>query len=365
MDGWPRTILYELVDFVTGGTPRTGRMAYWGGDIPWVTATDLTSGKKSLSATARSLTQEGLWSMYGRTVPPGTVIISSRGTVGLLAVAAKDMAINQSCYGLIAKPNKLDQNFLYYLMKMVVNDLSLISHGSIFESISKKTFKEVTAPVPPLDVQKRIAALLSGFDEKIEILSDQNITLEALAALVYYERINPLPGVRIKLDELARISSGRHIDRSLIKPEGTYPVYGPAGLMGRADKYFLETDLIFTGRVGTLGRVWMLKAPKRAWLTENTLYLKNAKYLHLTYFFLKNSSLPHYNSGSSQPLLRRSDLAEMEIRVPCEKEAAAFEIYAGHLFDKIQANEDQLESLIKLRDYLMVKLISGKLWLDP
>jgi type I restriction enzyme S subunit len=301
----------------------------------------------------------------GKTVPPGSVIISARGTVGLLGVATTHMALNQSCYGLIAKPGKLDNDFLYYLLKMLANEFSFISHGSIFDSITKDTFKEISAPIPPLDIQRRLAKFLSNFDEKIELLDNQNQTLESLAELEFAWRLTRHPGEMAKLEDLAKIAAGRNLPRSRFKPDGLHPVYGASGLVGRSDDYLYETDLLLTGRVGTLGQVWMIRAPERIWTTENTLVLTSVKHPHFVYFFLKHSKLGRYNSGSTQSLLRRCDLAKLEVKVPKQDVMIKFEQYAKSLFEKIHANNAQLTAAEKLRDGLLNGLLTGRLDLDP
>ena len=365
MEGWPRISLCELVDIVTGGTPVTSRKAYWGGRIPWVTATDLTSGQKFLRDTLRTITDEGLLSVKGRTVPAGGIVISARGTVGLLGMAAAPMALNQSCYGLIAKPGLMDKDFLYYLLKMLVGEFSLISHGSIFDSITKDTFKEIAAPIPRLRTQEIIGKILSSLDDKLDLLSMQNRTLEELAELEYSALLARCPGSVARLDNLAHIAAGRHLPRENFKPGGLYPVYGAAGPVGRADNFLHQDDLLVTGRVGTLGNVTMIKAPERVWPTENTLVFSEVKHLHFLYFFLKNANLARYNSGSTQSLLRRCDLAEIEVKLPPASPLSAYERLAGPLFSKIHTNKAQIEALASLRDCLLPKLVAGKIVIIP
>jgi type I restriction enzyme S subunit len=365
MDPWPSKSLYDLVEIVGGATPRTARKSYWGGEVPWVTVVDLASTVKFVRTTARSLTPEGLASVRGRKVPPGTVIISARGTVGLLGVAAVETALNQSCYGLLAKTGELDQEYLYYLLKMLVGKLSLISHGTIFDAISRDTFKELAAPIPPLSIQRPIAGLLGRLDDKMELAISQNATLEALAELEFLDLDRRASSRRVKLGELAAIRTGRPIDRARLKPGGAYRVLGSAGLIGRSDDYLFDSDLLATGRVGTLGRIFLARAPERLWLTDNTLVLTEVRHLHLVYFILKSAKLARLNIGSSHPLLRRSDLAALDARLPPPEAIESFERYAGSLFAKILANDRQLESLAALRDDLGPRLMTGRLRLAP
>lgn len=364
MEGWPSKKLYDLIDIMSGFTPRTSREAYWDGDIPWLTMNDLIPGLKNVSQTARSVTMDGVRAAYGKLLPAGGVILSARGTVGLVGVIDRDMAFNQSCYGLMAKPDILDQNFLYYLIKMVANELMFMTHGSVFDTITMDTFKEIAVTVPPLEVQRQIAYCLSILDEKIEILSHMNLTLEALAEHEYLGRVAKMPGDTVSLEELANIHAGKPMRKEELKPDGAYRVVGAAGVIGRADKHLFDTDILTTGRVGTLGKVFMFKAPEKLWVTENAFAIRDVKYFHLVYFVLKTGKFGGYYVGSSHRFLRRDDLANLEVRLPPQDVILEFEDYAGALFTKIHANNEELGTLAKLRDFLMPKLVNGELRLD-
>ena len=93
---WPIKRIGEVCDIVSGATPKTERPEFWGGGIPWATPKDLSElDGWSLDRTARTLTGEGLASCSAAMVPEGSVLLSSRAPIGLVAVASMPMCTNQ------------------------------------------------------------------------------------------------------------------------------------------------------------------------------------------------------------------------------------------------------------------------------
>ena len=90
------------------------------------------------------------------------------------------MAFNQSCYGLRAKKEIVDEDFLYYLIKYNIRLLRKNTHGSVFDTITRSTFDEIEVDVPDLEVQKKIGYLLSELDKKIELNNKINNNLSPL-----------------------------------------------------------------------------------------------------------------------------------------------------------------------------------------
>ena len=107
----------------------------------------------------------------------GDVIISARGTVGEIATIPFPMAFNQSCYGLRAKSKIVTSDYLYYLIKHNVSVLKKNTHGSVFDTITRKTFDNIEVEIPSIEIQEKIASILSDYDEKIELNNEINNNL--------------------------------------------------------------------------------------------------------------------------------------------------------------------------------------------
>lgn len=160
--------LSEIFEIIGGGTPKTTNSEYWNGDIPWLSVKDFNSDEKWVDSAEKSITEKGLKESSTSILHPGDLIVSARGTVGALAMVSRDMAFNQSCYGLRAKKG-FDIDYTYYLLKGTINKLKANTHGSVFDTITRDTFDQIFISVPEYEVQKKIGVFLSNLDEKIRV----------------------------------------------------------------------------------------------------------------------------------------------------------------------------------------------------
>lgn len=166
--GWKKYVLSDIVEIIGGGTPKTSIPEYWNGDIPWLSVTDFSGDSRYVYDTEKKITQDGLENSSTKLLLKDDIIISARGTVGELAQLSSPMAFNQSCFGIRAIPDKLNQSYLYYLLRTVIEELRQNSHGSIFSTITRKTFDTVEVIIPPHEEQENIAGILGSLDDKIE-----------------------------------------------------------------------------------------------------------------------------------------------------------------------------------------------------
>ena len=171
--------LSEIMDLIGGGTPKTSVPEYWGGGIPWLSVKDFNNDYRYVYTTEKTITEEGLANSSTKLLERDNSIISARGTVGEMAMIPFPMAFNQSCYGLRAKKDIVDPTFLYYLVKYNVYILRKNTHGSVFDTITRDTFSGISADVPDMHVQLKIAGILRDLDDKIELNSTINKNLTA------------------------------------------------------------------------------------------------------------------------------------------------------------------------------------------
>lgn len=187
MSDWNTYRLSDLINLVGGGTPKTTVAEYWNGDIPWLSVVDFGKGIKKVYQTEKSITEKGLNESSTKILKEGQIIISARGTVGELAVLGRDMAFNQSCYGIYAN-EKTENNFLYYLLKYSIGKIKKNTHGAVFDTITKQTFDNIEVSIPDNKAtQRQIAQILSSLDDKIELNLQMNQTLEAMAQAIFKE----------------------------------------------------------------------------------------------------------------------------------------------------------------------------------
>lgn len=196
MSEWKEYKLGEIAEIVGGGTPTTSNPEYWGGDIPWLSPKDLTGYKKIyISHGERNITESGLMNSSAKMMPKGTVLFSSRAPIGYVAIAKNPVCTNQGFKSFVCRQDKVLNLFLYYWLKNNVEYFQSLGTGTTFAEISGSAMRDIEISLPPINVQKRIAGVLSSLDDKIDLLHRENATLEALAETLFrhYFIENPDP----------------------------------------------------------------------------------------------------------------------------------------------------------------------------
>ena len=172
MSAFAQMPLAEVCTIVGGGTPRRSNKAYFNGNIPWATPTDVTTlDSLFIKRTKEAITEAGLKESSARLVPAGTVLMTSRATIGYTAVATQPMATNQGFANLVCGEFILPE-YLAYWLRNQREFLIQLAGGTTFKELSKSTLKKVVLPLPPFDEQRRIASILNRA-AKIERLQKQ------------------------------------------------------------------------------------------------------------------------------------------------------------------------------------------------
>ena len=148
-DGWKGGVFSDSVEILSGGTPRTSVPEYWGGNVPWYTPKDAPDlSDIFVLTTERSITMAGVANSSTQVLPVGTTVISARGTVGRLACLGLPMAMNQTCYGIRGASGYPDY-FTYWNVRNTVQDLQARTHGTVFDTITRDTFKIAESILAP------------------------------------------------------------------------------------------------------------------------------------------------------------------------------------------------------------------------
>lgn len=166
-EGWSRTTIGAAADVVGGGTPRTSEPSYWGGPIPWITPTEVVAAEgAAITTTTRTLTELGLQKSGARLLPEASILVTSRATVGAVAMAGCQMATNQGFAALIAGP-LLVPKFLMLWSQANAGEFRMRAGGSTFPEISRSVVREIPIDIPPLDEQRRIVDIIGSLDATI------------------------------------------------------------------------------------------------------------------------------------------------------------------------------------------------------
>ncbi len=169
---WSASSVLEVADLLGGGTPTKKKPEFWGGDIPFFTPTD-ADGAIFKFSTADYITEEGLKGSSTKRFGKHTVFITARGSVGRLVLAGVDMAMNQSCYALRAKPG-ISHVFLFFLAKELIHHLQVKSSGSVFDSIVSNDVEQTNLAIPKDKVIEKFAAIVEPAFEKIANNTKEN-----------------------------------------------------------------------------------------------------------------------------------------------------------------------------------------------
>jgi type I restriction enzyme S subunit len=285
-----------------------------------------------------------------------------------IPVSSKIKYLHNQRIGLLQFFNSdFDKDFIYWLLRTrdyqgyIVGSAS----GTSIMHTSPSRIEDYVYLFPSLPEQKAIAEVLSSLDDKIDLLHRQNKTLEAMAEALFRQWFVelckeglPEEWEETTISKLAEVSSGKGLKADQLNDNGIYPVFGANGEIGRTNNYLFDEKLIFTGRVGTLGNIFIINKGK-VWLSDNALIIFPKKYFYSVYFMLKFAKLEEYNVGSTQPLIRQSDINEIEVYLPPETVLEIFESETENLFNKVHFNTKQIRTLEKLRNTLLPKLMSG------
>ena len=181
MEEWKKYVLSDIADIVTGKTPSTKEVSYFGGSIHFITPGDINKGLKHVYSTERTLTESGLQAIRGSAVNANAICVSCIGNIGYVGMSTMRCATNQQINTLIVKDG-FDEDFVYYLIKYLWPEFKNFEGQSTTLSIlNKGQFSKIQVRVPSLALQKQIAAVLSSIDDKIELNNRINHNLEEQA----------------------------------------------------------------------------------------------------------------------------------------------------------------------------------------
>jgi len=268
---------------------------------------------------------------------------------------------------LVKAKEELNVKYLYYCLINV--KLREFQVGSSQPLITQEVLKNIIIPLPPLPEQKAIAEVLSSLDDKIELLHRQNKTLEEMAMTLFRQWfIEPtkdgLPeGWEIgKFEENLKIVYGKNLPTSKLKDSG-YPVFGGNGKIGYYTEYMYEESQVLISCRGEASGKVNISDPK-SYITNNSLVLertinKNISFEYLKYYCL-NYDFTQFVTGSAQPQITIEELNNAEILIPPSILINKFSKIISNFETKIFSNKTQIQTLEKIRDTLLPKLMSGE-----
>ena len=289
------------------------------------------------------------------------------------------MAFNQTCYGLIPKPI-LDPTFLYYALKAGIEDIKSLSYGTVFDTITIKTFESLLIPLPPLPEQRAIAEVLGALDDKIELNRRMNKTLEEIAQTLFKEWFVDNPEAegweRKPLDEIARFLNGLALQK--YPPEGNdyLPVIKIAQLRKNntedADKastnipndYIVyDADILFSWSGSLEVVIW---TGGKGALNQHLFKVTSEQYPKWFYYLWIKNYLPEFQqiaAGKATTMghIQRHHLTAAEVIIPAYKKLVDMNELMSPIFDQMVNINLESRILVQLRDTLLPRLMRGEI----
>jgi len=330
VNGWQTIKLAQCCEIISGATPRRNIPEYWNGDVAWVTPKDLSKlNDKILEDTPEKITQEGLSGCSARLLPQGALLFSSRAPIGHIAISGRPMATNQGFKSLIPSDD-VDVNYLYWCLKYITPSIVAKGRGATFKEVSKGIMEEVEIPLPPLEEQRRIAAILDKADA-IRKKRKKSIELtEAFLRSVCLDMFgDPITNPKgWELQPLGNTVENRDSMRVPVKQSdrdsrhGEYPYFGSVGIIDYIDDYIYEGMHLLISEDGkhleSRTRPITCIASGKFWVNNHAHVMRFNGKVDLVFLahFLEMLPIHKYITGIDQIKLNRKSLDRIPVPVP-------------------------------------------------
>lgn len=172
--------LGDVCTVVSGTTPKSSCPDYWNGTINWVTPAELADDSDTIFESQRKITELAVSDSGLKPFPAGTVLLSSRAPIGKVAIAGQEMYCNQGFKNLVCS-DAIYNRYLFHFLKSKTDYLNSLGRGATFKEISKSIVEQIEIPLPSLDEQRRIAAVL---DKVTDLIAQRRAQLDKLDLLV-------------------------------------------------------------------------------------------------------------------------------------------------------------------------------------
>jgi len=391
---WQVRKLGEVAEIVSGSTPKKGNPDYWGGDIVWITPTDVTKlGRKYIFESEEQITEVGLSNSSATLIEPGAVLMTSRATIGEAVINEVPVTTNQGFKTLV--PNdEVDPEFLYYYIPSIKEYLNAIGGGSTFSEISKRDVSTIKLPLPPKPEQRRIADILSTVDEQIQRTEEVIEKTEELKRGLMQDIFNlDTTGDSLKsmaypsLGEVPKelvgdhvsVISGVHVKSNKVSDDRTKTPYltGPddfdqfgfsvTKFTDDPPKFCEPGDILVTVKGSGCGKTTF--ANESAAISRQLKALRPNDSLDERYLYYsmetKQELLLILAQGTSIPGLSTSDLTTLQIPLPSIETQAQIGDLLSNIDGKIQQESQYKKELQELKRGLMQDLLTGKVRRTP
>lgn len=347
--------------------------------IPVVMPKDLVGGKISEESIAR-VDKTHVERLCRHKIEVGDILYSRRGDVGRCAHVTKKeegWLCGTGCLRVTIDSEKADSRFVFFQLQHpdTIGWVEKHAVGATMLNLNTTILSSVPIRLPALEIQKRIADILSAYDDLIENNQKQIKLLEEAAQRLYkewfvdlrfpgHENTKIVDGVpegwsRTNINEILTFHRGYDLTKNEMKA-GRYPVVGSTTVIGYHNEFKIKGPGIVTGRSGSLGKyqfIW-----DNFWPHNTSLYISDYKdhNIFFVYSLLQTVDFASLNNGGAIPTLNRNVLSNIEVIEPTDELQEMFAKIAEPQYQKIKNLEKQNNQLKMARDALLPKLMSGE-----
>ena len=372
MDGWKEKKMGEIGDFIGGGTPNTTISKYWNGKISWYTPTEIKNGY--LKSSNRTITEEGLKNSSAKLLPKGAILITTRATIGDVAISEKECATNQGFQSLIVNDSEVNLFWFYWIIQHK-KELIKRASGSTFKEIGKDEIINIAAYSPKKQEQQKIADCLSSLDELIEATTQKVETLKehkkGLMQRLFPAEGKNAPDLRFPefqgmegwerkiIQDICNITTGNKNTQDK-KDNGIYPFFVRSQKIERIDSWSFDGEAILTAGDGVgVGKIFHYYVGKMG--VHQRVYLLhdiqcNSKYLY--YFFSEffYERVKKMSAKNSVDSVRKDMISDMPLLLPSPHEQQKIADCLSSLDELIDATSRKVEILKEHKKGLMQQL---------
>lgn len=360
---WPAVKLGELVTFKTGKLDSNAAVP--DGDYPF-----FTCSQETLRTNTYSFDTE-------------CVLLAGNNANGIFPLKYFHGKFDAYQRTYVVKPRDtgaLSTKFLYYALHPKLSEFRSFSTGAATKFLTLTILNETRIQVPPLNIQRRVAGILSAYDEMIENSRRRIKILDAMVRALYREwfvrfrfpgheeapyiasPLGEIPkGWEVRgIAEALRFESGKAIKRGERESGGT-PVYGANGIIGETVNPPMAQQGIIVGKIGSCGALHRSHVP--CWVTNNAFLVQPAliKSAELAWQVLLDIDFRRYIGGAANPYMPINSFGQHEVLVAPPSLQGEFEAKAGSLRHLVEALSDRIHNLRSARDLLLPRLLSGQI----
>ena len=357
---WVTKSINDLAVVIGGGTPDTTVKSYWDGEIQWFTPSEIGKNKY-VDSSLRTITEVGLNNSSAKLLPPNTILLSSRATIGECSLSLRECATNQGFQCLVSK--KCNVDFLYYLIQTKKKDLIRKSCGSTFLEISANEVRKIQVSVPSDVEQQKIAESLSLIDERIATQNKIIEDLKKLKSAISLKMLHSDSWEQFKIQDIASIGRGRVISSVEISQQENplYPVYSSQtsndGIMGYLDDFMFEGEYIsWTTDGANAGTVFYRNGKFNCTNVCGLLKLKKGFDAHFVSLVLAEATRMYVSTNLANPKLMNNTMGNIQIRLPKLEEQKRISVVFRKLHGLLETHNSLIIKYSKQKQYLLSQM---------